>query len=160
MRPPLRLATVLAAVLLTGACAFSSDGTASRPVPGTSSPVPRTTSAPGGGTASPTAPAGGGGGATLPGDLLSRPAVAAAVADTAERAQVQPVEVVVAAWSPVTWSDGSLGCPVKGRSYTQATVPGELLMLRVGSSLYQYHARSGGPFAYCADPSAGYTVGG
>ena len=158
MRPPFRLATVLAAVLLTGACAFSSEGTPSRPVPVTSSPAPGATSAPGGGTASPTAPAGGG--ATLPGDLRTRPAVAAAITDAAERAQVRPDEVVVAAWSPVTWNDGSIGCPTKGMSYTQATVPGELLMLRVDSTLFQYHARSGGSFAYCANPSAGYTVGG
>jgi hypothetical protein len=68
--------------------------------------------------------------------------------------------VVIAAWSPVTWSDGSIGCPQKGMSYTQATVPGELLMLRVDSALFQYHARTGGSFAYCANPSAGYTVGG
>jgi hypothetical protein len=159
MRPPFRLATVLAAVLLTGACASSSEGTPSRPVPSTSSPAPGATSAPGGGTASPTAPAGGGG-ATLPGDLRTRPAVAAAIADTAERARVLPDQVVIAAWSPVTWNDGSLGCPAKGKSYTQATVPGELLMLRVDSALFQYHARSGGSFAYCANPSAGYTVGG
>jgi hypothetical protein len=158
MRPPFRLATVLAAVLLTGACAFSGDATPSRPAPGASPPVPGATSAPGGGTASPTAPAGGG--ATLPGDLRTRPAVAAAITDAAERAQVRPDEVVIAAWSPVTWNDGSIGCPAKGMSYTQATVPGELLMLRVDSALFQYHARSGGSFAYCATPSAGYTVGG
>ena len=83
-----------------------------------------------------------------------------AIADTAERAQTRPDEVVIAAWSPVTWNDGSLGCPAKGMSYTQATVPGELLMLRVDSALFQYHARTGGPFAYCANPSAGWSVGG
>jgi hypothetical protein len=159
MRPPFRLATVLAAALLTSsACAFSSEGTPSRPAPGRSSPAPGATSAPGGGTASPTAPSGGG--ATLPGDLRTRPAVAAAIADTAERAQVGPDEVVIAAWSPVTWNDGSLGCPKEGMSYTQATVPGELLMLRVDSALFQYHARTGGSFAYCASPSAGWAVGG
>jgi hypothetical protein len=33
-------------------------------------------------------------------------------------------------------------------------------MLRVDSGLFQYHARTGGPFAYCANPSAGWSVGG
>ena len=60
----------------------------------------------------------------------------------------------------MTWNDGSLGCPTKGMSYTQALVEGELLMLRTDTGLFQYHASAGGPFAYCADPIANYTVGG
>jgi hypothetical protein len=67
--------------------------------------------------------------------------------------------VVIAAWSPVTWNDGSLGCPKKGMSYTQALVEGELLLLRTETGLFQYNAKTRGPFAYCATPSAGYTVG-
>ena len=41
-----------------------------------------------------------------------------------------------------------------------ASSTGELLILRVDSGLFQYHASTDGPFAYCAEPSAGYTVGG
>ena len=76
------------------------------------------------------------------------------------REGVAPDEVVIAAWTPVTWNDGSLGCPEKGMAYTQALVDGELLLLRVGTGLFQYHAGRGGSFAYCADPSATYTVRG
>jgi len=68
--------------------------------------------------------------------------------------------VVVAAWSPVTWTDGSMGCPKEGMSYTQALVEGELLILRTDTGIFQYHARTDGPFSYCENPSAGYSVGG
>jgi hypothetical protein len=158
MRPLVQLVLLSAALLTaTTGCAPSADTPAipSPTRPSAGEPTPEPTAS---GTASPTAPTGGG--ATLPADLRTRPAVAAAIADTAKRAQTRPDVVVIAAWSPVTWNDGSLGCPVKGMSYTQATVPGELLMLRVDSALFQYHARTGGPFAYCANPSAGWSVGG
>ena len=147
MRTLLRLAVVLAvAVATTSACASSGDGdpdptpTASSATPGTASPSPS------------------GATATLPADLRTRPEVAAAIADTAKREDVDPAEVIIAAWSPVTFTDGSLGCPKEGMSYTQALVDGELLMLRVGTGLFQYHAKSGTPFAYCATPSSAYTV--
>ena len=91
-------------------------------------------------------------------DVRARPAVAAAIIDTATRADVAPAEVVIAAWSPVTWDDGSTGCPQKGRAYTQTLVEGEVLLLRGGTGLYQYHAAGDGPFAYCANPSSAYSV--
>jgi hypothetical protein len=43
--------------------------------------------------------------------------------------------------------------------YTQVQVDGELLLLRVDTAQFQYHARGGAPFAYCASPSANYRVG-
>ena len=154
MRTPYRFAVVLAlAVLPLSACGLSGDGDPS-PTPAAPNPtVPATTPS----TASPTPSDGA---ATLPPDLRTEPAVAAAIADAAERANVSPDEVVIAAWSPVTFSNGSLGCPKKGMSYTQALVEGEVLMLRADSSLFQYTAPTGGPFNYCADPSSDYTVGG
>ena len=79
--------------------------------------------------------------------------MAAAIADTAKREKVRPDQVVIAAWSQVTWNDGSLGCPAKGKSYTQALVEGELLLLQTDTGLFQYNAPKGGPFAYCATPS-------
>ena len=90
--------------------------------------------------------------------MRARRAVAAAITDTATRADVAPAEVVIAAWSPVTWDDGSIGCPQKGRAYTQTLVKGEVLLLRVGTGLFQYHAAGEGPFAYCANPSSAYSV--
>ena len=88
------------------------------------------------------------------------PTVAAAIADLAQRQGIDPAQVVIAAWSPVTWNDGSIGCPQEGMGYTQVQVDGELLLLRVDTALFQYHARGGAPFAYCANPSANYRVSG
>jgi len=155
MRTTSHLAVVLAlAVVPLSACGLSGDGDPS-PTPGAPNPtLPATTPA---STASPTPS---GVAATLPADLRTRPPVAAAIADAAERAKVTPDEVVIAAWSPVTFSDGSLGCPKKGMSYTQAQVEGEVLLLRTGSSLFQYTAHTDGPFGYCATPTSDYTVGG
>ncbi len=158
MRAPLTVVAVLAVALLTaGGCAQSSDGPAAGtagPTPSPATPTP--TAASPGGTASVTPPTGGG--ATLPDDLRARPAVASAIADLAERQGVDPAQVVIAAWTPVTWNDGSLGCPQEGMGYTQVQVDGQLLVLRVDTALFQYHARGGGPFAYCANPSKGYSV--
>jgi len=151
-----RLAVVLSTLLLTvaGGCTSSSDPSGAG---ASTSPVVTPTAAgtEAGGTASPTPSSSID---VAPPDLRARPAVAAAITDTATREEVAPAEVVIAAWSPVTWDDGSIGCPQKGKSYTQALVEGELLMLRVGTRLFQYHAAGDGPFAYCANPSSAYSV--
>jgi hypothetical protein len=157
MRTPFRTAVALVVVLLgAGGCGASGDGPTQSPAPGSPTPTTPSPASPNS-AASPSPP---GGAVALPDDLRSRPAVAAAIADTAARQGVDPAAVVIAAWSPVTWTDGSLGCPVEGMAYTQALVEGELLMLRVGTGLYQYHGPTGGPFTYCAKPTAAYTVSG
>lgn len=38
----------------------------------------------------------------------------------------------------VTWNDGSLGCPQPGQSYTQALVPGLQVVVKVGTTEYDY----------------------
>ncbi len=158
-----RLAVVLVVALLAGSgCAASSDGPADGASPSapstTATATATTTTTTTSPTASPTATTGGG--VTLPDDLRTRPAVVAALADAAGRQGVAPEQVLIARWSPVTWNDGSIGCPEKGRAYTQALVDGELLVLRVGTGLLQYHAATDRPFTYCASPTAGYVVGG
>lgn len=94
----------------------------------------------------------------LPPGLEDDPRVQDAVADAEGRAGVVATPVVIAGYSKVTWNDGSLGCPTKGEVYTQALVPGELLLLRADQRLMSYHAADGGDFEYCATPSAGYSV--
>ena len=44
------------------------------------------------------------------------------------------------------------GCSLRGGE-------GSIVGILVGTALLQYHGRVGGPFAYCADPTSGYTVG-
>jgi hypothetical protein len=34
-------------------------------------------------------------------------------------------------------------------NYTQALVPGSLIILKVGEKQFEYHARNGGPPFYC-----------
>ena len=137
-------------LLTTSACALSSDGDTEQP---RRRPDPDDAGHDGTTRASRHPPHPRAAARALPDDLRTRPAVAAAIADTAERAKVDPAQVVIAAWSPVTLTNGSLGCPQKGMSYTQALVEGELLhaagRLRRCSSTTR---RAGGPFAYCAEP--------
>lgn len=89
----------------------------------------------------------------IPATLDEDPRVQAALADARGRAGVVPSAVLVAGYSKVTWNDGSLGCPQKGQAYTQATVDGELLLLRADQRVMSYHSGRGAPFTYCASPS-------
>ncbi|WP_392544326.1 hypothetical protein [Oryzobacter telluris] len=154
-RPVLAATTLLVVALLTTACGSTPGsggaqdaGPSATPTASPSTPQP---------SPSATLPAGGG---LIPADARDRPQVKAAIEAAATLQKVTPDEVVIASFTPVTWNDGSLGCPKKDMSYTMATVEGELLILRVGMALLQYHGRVGGPYTYCPDPSAGYSVGG
>ena len=159
MRKPLSLggAVVVAVLLLgTSACASTGDGA----TPGSSpSSLPPNDISPGSGSGGTASASPTGSDASLPADLRARPRVAAAIADAAERAGVAPQAVVVVRWSPVTWTDGALGCPQEGMAYTQALEEGELLRLRIGTRQLEYHAAGAGAFTYCANPSTGYAVG-
>jgi len=88
----------------------------------------------------------------VPSSILEQPQVRAAVADLAERLQVEESAVTVAGYFAVTWRDGSIGCPEPGMMYTQALVPGTQMVLQADDQLHAYHAASGQPFVYCANP--------
>ncbi len=66
--------------------------------------------------------------------------VQAARADAAQRSGLPAAQLPLVAAESVTWADGSLGCPVPGRLYTQALVPGYRVTLRVGGQAWTYHA--------------------
>ena len=73
--------------------------------------------------------------------------VAVARADAARRAGLPGEPFVVVSAEPVTWSDGSLGCPQPGVMYTQALVPGFRIHLRGAGRDWLYHAsQRGQPF--------------
>ena len=72
-------------------------------------------------------------------------------------------ELVVESAEPVTWSDGSLGCPRPDMSYTQALVPGYRIRIRSGERVLDYHASQRGQFVLCPagqslDPIGGAAV--
>jgi hypothetical protein len=65
--------------------------------------------------------------------------------DLARRTGIAIDQMTVLEVQPVTWPDGSLGCPQPGMAYTQVTVDGLLIRLHAGGRGYEYH--SGGPRA-------------
>ena len=75
--------------------------------------------------------------------------VTAARADAARRSGLPPAQVQLVKAEPVTWSDGSLGCPRPGMLYTQALVPGYRVQLRVGSEVWNYHGSEQGALVLC-----------
>ncbi|MEO7421124.1 MAG: hypothetical protein ABIU87_01870 [Ornithinibacter sp.] len=143
----------LTGMLLLGACSMPSERPDASPAP-TDLPLETSTVDPTAGSATPDPSP------SPPVDVRVRPRVVAAIRDLASRESVAPEQAEVAAFTPVTWSDGSIGCPKPGMAYPQVQVEGELLILRVGARLFQYHSRGAGPFTHCADPTAGYTVDG
>lgn len=75
--------------------------------------------------------------------------VESAIADAAERFDVDPMVVAVAGALRVTWSNGALGCPEDGMMYTEALVDGYLLTLEVDGQRVAYHGADGQPPFFC-----------
>jgi hypothetical protein len=73
----------------------------------------------------------------------------AALADAMGRASASRSEVTVRLAQAVVWPDGSLGCPQPGVLYTQALVPGYLIVLEARSKTFEYHAGRAGNPVYC-----------
>ena len=73
--------------------------------------------------------------------------VIAALADATRRAGPGAAAPRLVHAEKVTWPDGSLGCPVPGRMYTMALVPGFRIRIQSGTSELDYHAAErGSPF--------------
>lgn len=88
------------------------------------------------------------GSARGPGGSLDE-VVRAARADAARLAGIEPDAVEVVSAEPVTWRDGSLGCPQPGRLYTMALVPGYRVQLRAQGRPFDYHAGARGGLLLC-----------
>jgi hypothetical protein len=73
----------------------------------------------------------------------------AVVADAARRFEVPESAVVLTTAEQVTWSDGSLGCPVPGRMYTQALVSGYRVVASTAAGKMRYHTDERGNVATC-----------
>jgi hypothetical protein len=85
------------------------------------------------------------------GDALaaSDPLVQSAIADLSQRTGVAADSIEVLKAEHVTWSDGSIGCPQPGLSYTQALIEGARVILKIGDQLFFYHSRDGGNQFLC-----------
>lgn len=147
-----RASSIVAALCLVAAC-----GGATSVTPGASGPGASSTATPPAATADsprstmdlhrspdPSAPV----------DALVLPAglLAAIVADAASRTGVTEAAVVLTRAERVTWSDGSLGCPLPGHAYTQALVSGSWVVVRAGDASLDYRATDHGSFVLCEQP--------
>lgn len=81
--------------------------------------------------------------------------------DLARNRGLDPGSIVLAEARRVSWRSGAMGCPKPGMFYTQALVPGTLIVLRVGQKSFAYHASSDGQPFHCppdrAEPPAAGT---
>ena len=90
--------------------------------------------------------------AVSPGPLdLPQSVIDPVVADIAKTAGVPVTEVVVVSAEPVTFPDGSLGCPVPGLAYTQVVVDGFKIVATAGGQTFDYRG-SGSNFRRCQNP--------
>ena len=76
----------------------------------------------------------------------------AVVADAARRFQVAEDAVVLTSAEQVTWSDGSLGCPQPGYSYTQMLVSGFRVTATTSAGRMLYHTDTRGNVVTCGLP--------
>jgi hypothetical protein len=77
-----------------------------------------------------------------------------AMVDLATHLGVAETDIELISMEAVTWSDGSLGCPEPGKSYTQALVDGHRIVLGYGERAYVYHSGGDrGPFL-CPNPDS------
>lgn len=80
-------------------------------------------------------------------------AVATAVDELAADTGADPADVEVVTAEPVTWSDGSKGCPQPDQMYTMALVPGYRIVLAVDGDEVHYHGGDGETPFRCDDPA-------
>ena len=128
---------VAAAVIMCAACGA---GRASPlpTVPVTLAPTPRPPDAP-------------------PTTLVAPPGVPAAifesVQDEASRLAGVPVDQLeLVRADPITWPNGSLGCPKPGEMYTQALASGFWIVFREGTETYDFRVGRDGSFSRCELP--------
>ncbi|MGB7905237.1 MAG: hypothetical protein WCF43_11125 [Steroidobacteraceae bacterium] len=75
--------------------------------------------------------------------------IEAALDDAANRSTTARADIKVTSAGPVTWPDGSLGCPKAGMMYTQALVAGYRIVLQAGDLVLNYHSAARGKPVFC-----------
>jgi hypothetical protein len=81
-----------------------------------------------------------------PAELIER-----LIAELGAELERPPSDVHIESVEPVTWRDGSLGCPEPGMFYTQALVPGFRVILVVAARRFDYRTGRAGTFRRCED---------
>jgi len=82
-------------------------------------------------------------------DLSLNEQIGISIGDLAQQLGIEEQAISIEAVRRVNWRSGALGCPKPGMSYTQALVPGVLILLKVGATPYGYHARINGTPFFC-----------
>lgn len=77
-----------------------------------------------------------------------------AIDDLAQRLGIETSEIIPLSASHVTWRSGAMGCPKPGHHYTQALVPGLLIILGANGKHYRYHGSVNGNPNYCPSDQA------
>lgn len=72
-----------------------------------------------------------------------------ALSELASRVGVSESDINVRDARSVQWGSGAIGCPKPGMNYTQAIVPGMLLLLEANGTVYHYHGEAGRSLFYC-----------
>ena len=85
-------------------------------------------------------------------DGVPEAAWTAILADLARRLDEAAVEPSVVSVDPMTWNDGSLGCPEPGQVYTQALVDGYRVVVEVDAVEYDFRVGSGSEVRLCDGP--------
>ena len=85
---------------------------------------------------------------------VDEPVVEEALSNLADRLGIGIDVIDVLDARAVTWRDGSVGCPEPGLAYSQALVPGWLVVLRVDDGSFRYHASENRHPFFCATPEA------
>ena len=75
--------------------------------------------------------------------------VDAALDDAVRRTALDRSRLKVISAEAVTWSDGSIGCPMPGVLYTQALVPGYRIRIQANAEVLDYHAGRRGQPVFC-----------
>jgi hypothetical protein len=83
-----------------------------------------------------------------------RPTIDAAIRDLATRAGVDPDEVTVVLAQRVTWSDETLGCPLRGDDRLGGPRQGIRVHLEADERVYRYHTGGTRDEPFLCDPRA------
>jgi len=90
----------------------------------------------------------------LPESISLDQQVSGAVADLAARTGIGADAITINQARSVNWGSGAVGCPKEGMNYTQAIVPGVLVLLEAAGTVYRYHGQAGRNLFFCPDDRA------